>query len=387
MSANSGSPSEPESSGTSRTQTPASPLPGIPIDRAEMELNSLLKEAVKFAEEWMRSRQGSAQDFVRAMEQQFGSMIRMQVMDVVRELRARPALQDLLGKYLQTTVGDTLLAEALGTRSDHRKEISSLDELFLRSTEYRSGAKFAEAVTFVSKIRRYSPFNNMLVYLQNPAATVWTTSTRWRREFGRRVKEEARPMVILAPMTPVILVYDVTDTEGEALPEEFQDPFAAQGQFDDHVLSQTIENCSRDNVLVVLRKLGILHAGSAIAANSPSRVTIKIELNQDLDGKAQYATLCHELGHVHLGHLGGNKDGWWPSRPKLTRNQREVEAEAVAYIVCRRALLTTKSAEYLAGYITSPRDLAGISIDLTLKVAGLIEQMGKETLPPRKEKG
>ena len=47
--------------------------------------------------------------------------------------------------------------------------------------------------------------------------------------------------------------------------------------------------------------------------------------------------LCHELGHIYLGHLGADKDGWWPYRVNLPQAVTEMEAEAVAYIVCRRA--------------------------------------------------
>jgi hypothetical protein len=44
----------------------------------------------------------------------------------------------------------------------------------------------------------------------------------------------------------------------------------------------------------------------------------------------------------------------------LTRGQRELEAEAVSWLVCRRLGLETRSAEYLAGYVHED-DLGRIS--------------------------
>ncbi len=79
-------------------------------------------------------------------------------------------------------------------------------------------------------------------------------------------------------------------------------------------------------------------------------------------------------------------DNLWGARLGLTRSQRELEAEAVAYTVCYRAGLTTKSAEYLAGYLGEGNDLAGISIDMVMKTAGFVERMGKETIRPKKAK-
>ncbi len=74
------------------------------------------------------------------------------------------------------------------------------------------------------------------------------------------------------------------------------------------------------------------------------------------------------------------------ARLGLTRSQRELEAEAVAYTVCYRAGLTTKSAEYLAGYLGDGKELTGISVDMVMKIAGLVERVGREVVRPKKSK-
>ena len=72
----------------------------------------------------------------------------------------------------------------------------------------RRSKKFAAAVDFIARFREYSPFNNMLVFLQNPLATYFATASHWHKVFRRTIKDEARGMVILAPRTPVLMVYD-----------------------------------------------------------------------------------------------------------------------------------------------------------------------------------
>jgi hypothetical protein len=54
----------------------------------------------------------------------------------------------------------------------------------------------------------------MLVKLQNPSCGYYATEKDWRVRFQRALKEDARPMLILAPMRPVMLVYDLDSTEG-----------------------------------------------------------------------------------------------------------------------------------------------------------------------------
>lgn len=59
-------------------------------------------------------------------------------------------------------------------------------------------------------------------------------------------------------------------------------------------------------------------------------------MHDSLDPRSRFATLCHELAHIYFGHLGGDGDGWWPSRINLDQSTVEIEAEAVAYIVSIR---------------------------------------------------
>jgi len=68
----------------------------------------------------------------------------------------------------------------------------------------------------------------------------------------------------------------------------------------------------------------------------------------------------------------------------LSLKSREFEAESVAYLVCRRAGIEPPSDEYLSGYLEQDGEVPMISLDRVLTAAGLIEQMGHESMKPRK---
>ena len=60
-------------------------------------------------------------------------------------------------------------------------------------------------VSFMARFRDYAPYNNMLVRMQNSTCSFYATERDWCDRFGRKLKEDARPMLILAPMHPVML--------------------------------------------------------------------------------------------------------------------------------------------------------------------------------------
>ncbi len=66
----------------------------------------------------------------------------------------------------------------------------------------------------------------------------------------------------------------------------------------------------------------------------------------------KFATLAHELGYLFLGHLGPDKVLNVPVRVQMNQAQRELEAESVSYLVCKRIEVTSKSETYLANYVT-----------------------------------
>jgi hypothetical protein len=247
----------------------------------------------------------------------------------------------------------------------------------------------------------------MLVHVQRPGATYVAPPHRWLREHRRRIKAGANPLVILQPMGPVMFVFDVADTEPEEgappLPREVVEPFEVRRGRIGGEYARTIENAKRDGVDVALQKAGSQSAGLIRVARRPGRLSFVVEvspvprhtlvplryevlMNAEHSAEARYATLVHELGHLYCGHLGTPHPRWWPDRRGLTHEVSEFEAESVCYLVCARLGIDNPSEQYLAGYLEAHAETPAISLDRVMAAAGLIEQMGRERLGPRKEK-
>jgi hypothetical protein len=343
-------------------------------------------QVAEFVLKWVRRRQGSPADLLRELEEEAGWPGRLMLPAILEELRARRGLPEGERKFLIYTLSPGAVAEALAGGGDPAQEHqSSIDHLFARSRRFRRSQKFADAVEFVARFREYSPFNNMLVYAQNPLTTYFATASHWRKSFGRSIKEEARGMLILAPRTPVLMVYDIADTDGPPLPDKLRMFGQISGRFNPALLDRTIKNCERDHIQVRRVPMGELHGGFTTSHGREPGWKMRIGLRADLEDAAAYAVLCHELAHIYLGHVGADRDGWWPFRMNLSEAVAEIEAESTAYIVCARAGLRTHAAEYLSSFVEDSDDLDAISLDLISRVAGRLEEMGRRLLPPRSQ--
>lgn len=282
----------------------------------------------------------------------------------------------------------------------------SLDELFAYTQQYRHSADFKNLMEFIGKFRFYAPYNAMLIHIQLPGATFVATPSRWFSDYGRRIKPDARPLVILRPMGPVMFVYDVKDTDpmqgAPPLPKEVTDPFEVRSGRIGAELDRTMENATRDGVQVVTREAGTQSAGQIGPASlghylyrtigsgekaETWRIPIcyEILLNMQLSNEAKYASLVHELGHLYCGHLGTPNPRWWPDRRGLDSTVLEFEAESVCYLVCARLGLDNPSEKYLAGYCGQYQEAPAISLECVMKAAGLIEDMGQGRLGMRKQ--
>ncbi|MGA2240219.1 MAG: hypothetical protein ABSH06_29485 [Thermodesulfobacteriota bacterium] len=285
----------------------------------------------------------------------------------------------------------------------------ALDGLVNLALQYKSSKSYQELIRFVGHFRFYSPYNAMLVHIQMPGAKFVAPAHRWIREYGRRIKPNAHPLVILQPRGPVMFVFDVTDTEAGTdappLPQEVEKPFEVRCGHVGYELEGTIENSKRDGVRILLQKEGSQSAGcickkdhkslpsplffrtgtdkdgKPIYAAIPYRYNLV--LNRTLSREAIYATMVHELAHLYCGHLGTLNKKWWPDRQGLAKNVGEFEAESVTYLLCGRLGIDNPSEQYLAGYMERNPEVPAVSLECIMKVAGLIEKMGQERLKLR----
>jgi hypothetical protein len=283
----------------------------------------------------------------------------------------------------------------------------SLDDLFTQARRYRSSRAFHSLMEFVSRFRFYSPFNAMLIHTQMEGAQYVATPSRWLRDYGRQISPGARPLVILQPRGPVMFVFDVSDTSPEdkapPLPREITHPFEVRKGTVGGALERTIANAKRDGVEVTEREAGSQSAGAIRTAQSKRTIThsvpgrpepqihavplrYELVISRDHSRETKYATLAHELAHLYCGHLGTPDARWWPDRRGLSHEEREFEAESVCYLVCGRLRIDNPSDNYLAEYLPEDLEVPPISLDCVMKATGLIEQMGRESMPARKAK-
>lgn len=325
----------------------------------------------------------SARELVARLDRDVGFLaVRWDLVPVLRELIVDKDLTIAQRQYLQALMEHDDLEAAL-RREDppDRETISTIDTLLQTSGRYRRSNGFQEVIQFMARFKDYAPYNNMLVHLQNPACRFYATEKDWCERFHRIIKEDARPMLILAPKHPVILVYDLDQTCGGELPKELREFAQFEGEWNPRWLRRLVENARRHRIRVDFKPLSSILAGFATISRRQDE-KMRIAIHSESGEAAQFGVLCHEMAHILLGHLGCDKDFWWPARSHLDKRVVEIEAEATAYVVTRHLGLEGTSAAYISRYLGDDAQAPeGVSLDMIAKVAGKIERMALRTEP------
>lgn len=331
--------------------------------------------------------QPSPAELLAILEERIGRRVGMELEEALRMVEEGKRFTQETRRYACSIRLSPDLADAL--RNGHSPDAateSSIDQLVRNSQTYRSSEAFREMVRFMGKFRKYAPYNNMLVKLQNPSCSFFARAEDWWSEFGRRLKEDAIPMIILAPKHPILPVFELDQTVGPPLPAKLEEFATFQGEFQTAWLEKMIRNAAKYRIRVDCKPLSSTHGGFATHDLSSADWKMRIVLHDGLSDSDKFGVLCHELAHVLLGHLGSDSDLWWPSRSNLSHATVEIEAESVAYLVTTRLGLTGSSAAYLSGHLQTDRIPQSVSLDLIAKVSGLVERMSRENLPKKKTK-
>lgn len=262
----------------------------------------------------------------------------------------------------------------------------TIDELIKRSWNYRNSDAFVKFFHFVAKFHHYSRYNSMLVYLQNQEVTFFGGTSYWKKNFNRTIRQDARPYVILAPMSPVMLVYDIMETNGRESPKEFLDNmlgekvFEVKGKLNTKIFEGALFIADSWGIPTIFRDLSYFKGGHVTTA-----VTERLEicLKNGASIEENFTTLLHELAHVLLGHTGHQylhkinpeKRMALPKREKLSLSAEELEAETVKFLISTKLGLIPNSEKYIAGYIKNIDDLLTFSYETVIKVADKIEKM------------
>ena len=147
-----------------------------------------------------------AASLVRSLEEteEIGSQARWALKIVATRLRAEADMfagGDVVRDYLFRVLSDAAIDEAIrGAAKKEQEYKSTIDDLVKRSVSYRKSPAFQEMIDFCARFRAYAPFNNLLVKVQNRSCSFYATEKHWKEEFDCHLKEDARPMLILAPM-------------------------------------------------------------------------------------------------------------------------------------------------------------------------------------------
>jgi len=192
----------------------------------------------------------------------------------------------------------------------------------------------------MSRYHQYSLRNVMLIALQKPSATHVAGFHAWKK-LGRFVKKGENGIVIIAPLvykretvenddnsrnvTEIngfkgVYVFDISQTNGDELPE------FASVQGDPTHYQEKLGNFISANG-ITLEYSDTLHADGISKKGT-------IVIRSGLSPAQDFSVKVHELAHEFLHHTG----------EKLSKTQKETEAEAVAYVICQFIGLDTNTA-------------------------------------------
>jgi len=259
----------------------------------------------------------------------------------------------------------------------HQRLTSAIEHLV-------GGSDWQEMLDVARRFHAYSTNNILLIGSQRPDATHVAGFHTWK-SLGHSVKKGEKGIAILAPLVTrtksidareetdqpelvkvlrgfrVVYVFDVTQTEGEPLPEVAPT-----------LLMDTASDSVWDALAAQIGSAGFtLQRGDCHGANGVTDfLTRTVTVRSDV-GDAQAAkTLAHELAHVLLHDTPQHRG---------CRDRAEVEAESVAYLFCQHVGITSDnySFPYIARWSDGDTELVRSTADRVITCARrIVEALG-----------
>ena len=247
-------------------------------------------------------------------------------------------------------------------------------------TELFESEKYKQYLSTMAMFHNYSFRNTMLILFQLPTASyiagfnAWHDHNRFVRkgekgikifapapykkkievqEFdksGAPVKDNDGNFVfkekeITVPAFKVTSVYDISQTDGEPLPSLGGDELV--GNVDDY-----------ENFWTVLKKISPFPINLEKIEDSATKgycqygENAKIVVDNDMSEIETISVAIHEISHARLHNYTIEELTTLPPEERKTRRMREVEAESVAFVVCKHFGIETGEAAfpYIAGW-------------------------------------
>ncbi|MFR6523008.1 MAG: ArdC-like ssDNA-binding domain-containing protein [Lachnospiraceae bacterium] len=256
------------------------------------------------------------------------------------------------------------------TTKDRQEVLKDLTEQLEKSIQdFMESEKYKTFLSSMAKFHNYSLNNQILIAVQKPDSTLCAGYTTWQKQ-NRYVKKGEKGIRIICPAPykkeylkdvidkttgkPELLpdgrtkqeivqkvipffkvgyVYDISQTEGQPLPEIAD---ILEGDLDEGLKSLKEAMLQVSPVPVCFQPID----GEANGFYSPAAGEIVVD--STLSEKQSLKTLIHETAHALLHNPE-------TASSQSTRETKEVEAESVAYVVCQYFGLDTS--DYSFGYI------------------------------------
>jgi hypothetical protein len=190
-------------------------------------------------------------------------------------------------------------------------------------------------------MRNFAPFNAMLLHLQKPGARFAAMASEWSLHFKRKPKQGARPLLILWPFAPVMLVYDADDTEGVPLSDSAVRAFLTKGTARDFDIGVFRVKMQAKRIECKFISSGEGNAGLTKVARSAVKTREPyyyiMTLDKDDDAALTFFNIVRELARLFLGHLGEDPHMKIQNRSNRAREELEIELKSATYLVCKRS--------------------------------------------------
>ena len=231
-------------------------------------------------------------------------------------------------------IGTSTQTQGKAKARDLKASISaSIDALAQAVDAVRASETFRQFLAMQARFHRYSWHNSILIATQRPDASQVAGYRTWQ-SMGRQVRKGEKGIAIIAPCPfkrevkkseseaetvdgiffRVVHVFDIAQTDGEELPTVDVPTVDAMA---DKLLADLCRVAVSRGIRVDFKPL----SGGTFGVSKSGAIDID---NRHASGQ-QAKTLAHELAHEALH---------WKIDGPITRNIAELEAEAVAFVVC-----------------------------------------------------